>query len=268
MADKIKKAEQTLLNLWESEAHRLVNHNLKQKVKFELLQNKQFLELIEHSPTIVLIINHLESTYEYCSKNVKNLLGYTAEEMCEGGVPLGLSFVEEKHAIVFQDFVLQAMFENMQLHKRGDELKKIRLSYNFRTKRKDGKIIWLLQHMSFIETDDEGGALMSMVFMTDVSHMKKDDMIDFSVSRLNESGCFQPIFTTSFPKKSEKIEFSTREYEIISLINKKYSSDKIADALFISKNTVSTHRKNILSKLKVKNNSELLETLKTRGLLT
>ena len=49
------------------------------------------------------------------------------------------------------------------------------------------------------------------------------------------------------------IELTDREKEIIRLIAEGLSSQEIADSLFISTHTVNTHRKNILSKLDVKN---------------
>jgi DNA-binding NarL/FixJ family response regulator len=44
-----------------------------------------------------------------------------------------------------------------------------------------------------------------------------------------------------------------RELEIITLISLEYSGKEISEQLFISTNTVETHRKNIMKKLKLKN---------------
>jgi DNA-binding CsgD family transcriptional regulator len=50
-----------------------------------------------------------------------------------------------------------------------------------------------------------------------------------------------------------------REKEIISLLSEGKSSPEIADQLFISKHTVSTHRKNITNKLDINSFAELLK---------
>lgn len=50
-----------------------------------------------------------------------------------------------------------------------------------------------------------------------------------------------------------------REKEIISLLTEGKSSPEIADQLFISKHTVSTHRKNIGNKLNINSFAELLK---------
>ncbi|MFN0048586.1 MAG: response regulator [Cytophagales bacterium] len=54
-------------------------------------------------------------------------------------------------------------------------------------------------------------------------------------------------------KEDAKIfDLTPREIEIIKLIIKEYSNQKIADALFISEHTVETHRKNIFRKTNTK----------------
>jgi DNA-binding CsgD family transcriptional regulator len=51
---------------------------------------------------------------------------------------------------------------------------------------------------------------------------------------------------------------SKREQEILHLISYEYSSINIAEKLFISINTVITHRKNLLAKLNAKNTAGLI----------
>lgn len=52
-----------------------------------------------------------------------------------------------------------------------------------------------------------------------------------------------------------KIKFTKRELEILSHISEGLSSKQIANRLFISKNTVDTHRRNILKKKIEKRNT-------------
>jgi DNA-binding NarL/FixJ family response regulator len=53
-------------------------------------------------------------------------------------------------------------------------------------------------------------------------------------------------------------EITKREKEILYLIGAGFSTKQIADQLFISINTVQTHRSNLLRKLQVKNSMELI----------
>jgi len=58
-----------------------------------------------------------------------------------------------------------------------------------------------------------------------------------------------------------------REMEILQLIAMGMTSGEIAKKLFISKNTVETHRKNLLGKLNVKNTAALLKFAYQNGLV-
>jgi DNA-binding NarL/FixJ family response regulator len=57
----------------------------------------------------------------------------------------------------------------------------------------------------------------------------------------------------------KKTILSNREKEIIKLIAQEYTSEEIADKLFISKHTIESHRKNIFFKLQVKNIAGLIK---------
>ena len=61
---------------------------------------------------------------------------------------------------------------------------------------------------------------------------------------------------TSYP---ENPILSAREIEIIKLISLEYSGKEISEKLFISINTVETHRKNIMKKLQIKNTIGLVK---------
>jgi len=56
----------------------------------------------------------------------------------------------------------------------------------------------------------------------------------------------------------EGLNITTREMEIIKLIAEGYSNKQVADKLFLSTHTVTTHRKNIMNKLGVNNTAGLV----------
>ncbi len=60
---------------------------------------------------------------------------------------------------------------------------------------------------------------------------------------------------------------SRRETEVLKLIADGLSTSKIADKLFISFNTVESHRKNILTKFGARNVAELIRMAAERGML-
>lgn len=65
-----------------------------------------------------------------------------------------------------------------------------------------------------------------------------------------------------------KFRISKQEKEVIRLIIKGLTSKEIADALFVSKTTVDTHRRNIHKKLEITNSSSLIKFAHENNLLS
>lgn len=66
--------------------------------------------------------------------------------------------------------------------------------------------------------------------------------------------------------KAEALDISDREKEVIKCILQKMKNKKIAESLFISENTVRSHKKNIFRKFDVGNTQELLIEIHKQGL--
>ncbi len=54
-------------------------------------------------------------------------------------------------------------------------------------------------------------------------------------------------------KRASEIKLTKREVDVITLIAQEYTSNEIADKLFLSKHTIESYRKKIISKLNVRN---------------
>jgi DNA-binding NarL/FixJ family response regulator len=68
-------------------------------------------------------------------------------------------------------------------------------------------------------------------------------------------------------KSTQVITLTKREQEVIRLLAKEYTNDKIADELHISYRTVETHRKNIMQKTKSHNLAGLLKYAYGKGII-
>ena len=68
-------------------------------------------------------------------------------------------------------------------------------------------------------------------------------------------------------KTSELVPLTDREVQIVELLAKEYTNDKIAKELSISYRTVESHRKNIMQKTKSHNLAGLLKYAYSRGLV-
>lgn len=113
----------------------------------------------------------------------------------------------------------------------------------------------------------ESQALVQQAFSLGISaYLRKDVTLDelrhalqrtwSGKKNLNYTGVIAG--PSLFPQGNAE-SLSLREKEIISLIVKGRTEQQIAETLFISKHTVHTHRKNILKKLGLHSNADILK---------
>jgi ATP/maltotriose-dependent transcriptional regulator MalT len=69
-------------------------------------------------------------------------------------------------------------------------------------------------------------------------------------------------------KALENLGISKREYEVLALLGTGMSNQEIADALFISQNTVKTHTSRLFEKLDVKNRTHAIIKSKELGIIS
>nr|WP_241428543.1 LuxR C-terminal-related transcriptional regulator [Tenacibaculum finnmarkense] len=54
-------------------------------------------------------------------------------------------------------------------------------------------------------------------------------------------------------KKEELVKLTQREKQVVTLIAQEFTTQEIADTLFLSKHTIESYRKNLMLKLDVRN---------------
>lgn len=69
-------------------------------------------------------------------------------------------------------------------------------------------------------------------------------------------------------KNMETMRISNRENEVLELVSRAFSTSEIAQKLYISDETVKSHRKSLLTKLKAKNSAGIVRRGFELGLLT
>ena len=95
--------------------------------------------------------------------------------------------------------------------------------------------------------------VFSYAFYTDITAIKISNKIGFDFK-----GSLKGVVFPDDELLITKNIFSKRELNVLQLLAKGDSSKRIAEKLFISKNTVDTHRRKMLKKAMLKNTSELV----------
>jgi DNA-binding CsgD family transcriptional regulator len=147
---------------------------------------------------------------------------------------------------VLQKYLLELQFfqfiKTVPIHERKDFCVISRLRFKDDTANKS-----LLHKMFYFSNEHEDIELALCLYNFDFSQAfhyegKIINTANGNVMQQNEAGNFSFL--------------SSREKEILKMLQKGKQSKEIASLLFISKNTVSRHRQNILEKMKVNNTAE------------
>ena len=139
-----------------------------------------------------------------------------------------------------------------------------KVRYDYRMRKSNGEYIRILQQVITIQHNEEGGVLRTLGIHTDISHLKMEGRPVLSFIGLNGEPSFIDVdIQKIFPEPSEFL--SGREREILSLLVDGKETKEIAAELFISPETVRTHRKNLPRKTQARNTSEMIAMAIRKG---
>ena len=212
-----------------------------------------------YKPTCFCIINPRNLEVLHLSKNFQECLGISDYDFKMGGLSYlwNLINVEDLRTLTstLEDllyFIQNEIFEvnNIQLS----------YSWNYRIKTFDNKEINIIQHTTPF-TCTRKNENRSLKYFTVIRGNQKLP-ITASINSLDNYQQFRTLFSTNCSQSNFFKEISNRERDIIRLLNENMSSKDISEQLFISRNTVDTHRRNILKKLKLSSTGELKAIVK------
>ena len=95
-----------------------------------------------------------------------------------------------------------------------------------------------------------------------------DNFFSKDISKLIIDNYIRTAKETEKGDAYKEVPLTKREIEILKLIASGYSNQEIANILYISYNTVDTHRKNIMHKLSIKNTAGLVRYAIEKGLIS
>ena len=238
----------------------------KEELDYSILnQHISFLESLSAKQNSVVSIFDLSvMEHAYLSPNYSDLLGWNPEKI---STPENEYINQRMHPDDLAH-LNQVSWQFFGLILRVDpawreQMKYIKLIMDYRTIGKDGKYVRVIEQHKLLELDKHGNVWLSM------------SVLDLSPDQDLNSLCRYRLVNTltgelyHFPS-SELItenKLSLREKEILQLLGNGLISKQIADQLFISVNTVNTHRQRIIEKLNVSNTAEAVQYAGRLGLI-
>jgi DNA-binding CsgD family transcriptional regulator len=138
-----------------------------------------------------------------------------------------------------------------------EKLMKYKARYDLRFKKKNGTYIRILHQVAVVQHDENGGIIRTLGVHTDITHLKSEGRPVMSYIGLDGEPSYLDVDVKNPIAESPKI-LSKREKEILILLIEGKLSKEIGDILNISKQTVDTHRKNMLRRNGLSNTGELI----------
>ncbi len=136
-------------------------------------------------------------------------------------------------------------------------------SSNFRQRDAVGQYFDMLYQIYFFYSESPSSTVYMALVLTDIDH--------FKLGR-KKSHYYMGDDFSNFRFPDEELldighQLSSREFQILKLISEGMNSEEIANKLFVSVNTVKTHRRNILRKTEKSTTHELVYELIAKGIL-
>ncbi len=138
------------------------------------------------------------------------------------------------------------------------------MRYDVRYRKKNGDYARILYQGIMIEHDENGVLLRTLNVHTDITYLKKEGKPVLSFIGMDSEPSYIDVDLQNIFSKSKE-DFTLREKQVLKLLIEGKLSKQISSILNISKQTVDTHRKNMLHKKKLNNTGELVGKAITYG---
>lgn len=204
-----------------------------------------------------LYIHHIRSGRFY-HKGFDECLGYTLDELTAD------FFVRNIHPADRSTYfnVSKAML-SFVLHNAGDLVPFVStFQINYRVRKQDGTYISVLRQNTPFIKNEQGEVEAYISFCTDISLISDSTRMKWTIDG-PKSETF-PQFLHDHLNQQQPL-FSDREQHILTLVGRGLSSMTISEQLFISINTVNTHRKSLMKKANVNKTIDLIAYARENG---
>ncbi len=214
--------------------------------------HKPFLERLDViDSSTIMIFDLFRREHIYVSSKFETVLGYDIDEASEEGTEYFNRYVHPDDLVALTE--AGVYFLEMAFKIACNEVKNYKLLSEYRMKKASGEWLRVVEQHVCLELDKHDNVWLSLS-MLDIS--PNQDLGSPAQSRLLNFKTGELFY---FPPKSitkEEGPLTKREKQILDLLATGLISKQIADKLYISTNTVNTHRQRIIEKLNVANTAE------------
>ncbi|NAS29934.1 helix-turn-helix transcriptional regulator [Flavobacteriaceae bacterium R38] len=201
----------------------------------------------------IYVIDYQKQGFDYVSDNPLFLCGHSAEEVKEMGYEFYFKYVIEQDLNLLLK-INQIGFDFYEQRPLSERIN-LSISYDFKLKNQENKIILVNQKLTPIFLTDDG-KIWKAICIVSLSTSKKSGNI--TVIKNGDNKVFKYNLKDECWNSSTLIELNEREKEILLYSSKGYTINEIANTIHVSPDTVKFHRKKLFEKLEVSNIAEAI----------
>jgi len=254
---KASKIQQVYAKIFKSYGHQDLEEHIKKIIELD--------QHLPYSSTFFCITDTQDLSFHYISKNMFACLGIEASEFKRKGMRFFWSRIHPDDI----DCWLKGLNELMDFTLNeipAEERMRMNYTWNYRFRIGNDEYVNIIQNTTPLELDVSNKPIIGLAHYTVLNNEMKLP-VTASAKILNEHNQYETKYFNNFSQKLLSDGISNRERDIVRLLVLNYTSKEIGDNLNISSNTVDTHRRNILKKLKISSTGELVGMLKMNNIL-
>jgi len=245
--------EQKLFNLeFQKVMSRLSNDSAPSFFNLELDFYKKLWNFFLIGDSYYFIIDHHSLTFEFVSKEVEDVMGYHPSEFTIQFMNGKIHPDDRSWFLAFGNRIGD-FFSKLPMEK----VMKYKIRFDSRFMKKNGDYARILYQGIILEHDEQGRFLRSLNTHTDITFLKQEGKPVLSFIGMDGEPSYRDVASKDLFSEIRE-ELTRREKQILTLLIEGRLSKEISSILKISKQTVDTHRKNMLHKKNLKNTSELI----------
>jgi DNA-binding CsgD family transcriptional regulator len=251
-----------LFEKWKSLGTQALEHVDEYNPK-EFLENLHLIEHFSNEPNLVVALFDIKSlNVIWHTDNIDEIFGYSKEDFKKSGMLLFFKSLRLSHKLyLFQAFFLGLKIfkiarENQRQEYVGAQFFGLRAE---NPKTKEENAFFIRQHA--IKQDKNNYPLLYLYIIENCTHLLKGERYWGRVQVGKTDKLIHHFYSNDFTTIKGDI-LTSREIEILKLLNNGMESINIGKSLFISTHTVDKHRKNMIHKTGAVNTTALLQIAK------
>ena len=217
---------------------------------------------MNNADTGLYLASCLQDQFLFIADSFQSITGYSPRMLLHHGIDRLLDLIHREDIEgtidrIIRECMLKPQYAAKALRQYGFPRP---FSLEYRLKHASGKWIWIRDTKCIVSFDRHGNHDKILGSLEDVTQEKFREELAFKdtiVGDLRGNGIVE-AWKKIMRAKEPSPALTKREKEILALLGQGYSSKQLADRLYISINTVETHRRHLIEKFNVRNSVELV----------